>query len=548
MNIMKKIKNIILLSLILFSVVSCVDNEPTFENFPDNDVAFSYKINGDYALDYLVGSTVQFTNESAKSGALTWDFGDGTTSTEPNPTHKYEIAGTYDITLTIEGIGQSTEKLYVSDILSTITTAVEGDICEVNTTLVNFSVFTPNPENLPIEYTWMLPQGTVNEAGDEVETIVAQDPGKLKFKSVGSQKVVLKTTLGGRALQDISVNVQVGYNEKVKTIYYAVKGGNIMARKLIPNLPAELENKSFNMGVKSGQHPMNLLFTDSCLYILDAGKQFTYINDEDAILGDGAISVMRYDGSSVAIMLSNRAYAFNDPYYGFVDGEDICFSDRNKGIRRINKDLRNLAFDASDSRFNYFVQNDRLLYYNSAYTYGAMNACYTKTSDGTWYWAKTFAGSEGIYRFKESDISMTPIALGEKDKPYPVLSPNVFIKSFVIDEARGMVYYAVRDHGFYKATFADFTTPGFIKSSNLGTLVKTLDSDDEGSGSEYIDICQMVLDPDDGSVYFGFRKDEGSAEESGLKRYNPATNNIETIVEGVDIYGLAINHTKAKLF
>jgi hypothetical protein len=545
---MKTIKYIIFLSLIVISVTSCVENEPTFENFPGTDVAFSYKVDGDYKLDYLVGSTIQFTNESAKSGAIAWDFGDGTTSTEPNPTHKYAVAGIYDITLTIEGIGKSVEKLFVSDILSTITTTVQGDVCEVNTTPVSFDVFTPNPENLTLEYTWVLPEGTVNETGDPVSTIEAQNPGNLKFKSVGSQNVVLRTRLGGRQLQDVTVNVQVGYNQKVKTIYYAVKGGNIMALKLIPNLSPELKNKPFNMGVKSGQHPMNMLFTDSCLYILDAGKQFTYINDQDRCLGDGAISVMRYDGSSVSVMLSNKGYAFYDPYYGYTDGQDIYFADRNTGIRRVNKDLRNLAFDSGDSRFNYFVQNDRLMYYNSAYTYGAMNACYTKTSDGTWYWAKTFAGSEGIYRFKESDISPTPIAMGEKDKPYPVLCPNVFIKSFVIDEARGMVYYAIHDQGFYKATLTDFTTPGFIKSSHLGTLVQVLDSDDEGSASEYVDICQMVLDPEDGSVYFGFRADEGSAIKSGLKRYDPTTNKVTSVIEGVGVYGVAINHTKAKLF
>lgn len=46
-----------------------------------------------------------------------WDFGDGQTSTEPNPSHEYEIAGTYLVSLTIfSGLCESqTEMLLVMD-------------------------------------------------------------------------------------------------------------------------------------------------------------------------------------------------------------------------------------------------------------------------------------------------------------------------------------------------------------------------------------------------------------------------------------------------
>ncbi|MFA6871413.1 MAG: PKD domain-containing protein [Bacteroidaceae bacterium] len=544
---MKRITNILLLSMFLVLVGSCVENDPVYENFPGDKVAFSYAVTGDYSLDYLVGSAIQFTNISEETGAVTWDFGDGQTSTEANPTHKYDVAGTYEISLTIDGVGVAKEKLFVSDILSTITTTIDSEVCEVAVTPVNFSVFTPNPSSLDLTYTWILPAGTTNDKGETVTEIVAADPGKLIFNNVGSQKVTLKTKLGERSLQDVVVNVQVGYNKPAKTIYYAVKKGNVMALKVIPEIEDGIGNYPFNMGVKSGQHPMNLLFSDSSLYILDAGSQFAYINDEDGVLGDGAISVMKKDGSSVSVMLSNKGYAFYDPFYGFIDGDKLYFSDRNTGIRCIDKSLRNLSFDVDDSRFAYFVKNNSLLYYNAGYSYGAMNACFTKTADGTWYWAKTY-GSAGIYRFKDSDISASDIAVGEAGKPYPIISANVFIKSFVIDESRGMVYYAVRDKGFYKATLADFLTEGKITSTNPGTLVQEMSSDSEGASGEYIDICQMVLDTDDGSVYFGYRKDEVSTVASGLKRYNPATNKIETVIDGVDIYGIAINNEKSKLF
>jgi len=144
-------------------------------------------------------------------------------------------------------------------------------------------VFLPNPQNLSVDFNWVLPEGTIDAKGNAITEYHGSDPGQLKFKNIGSQKIVLKTTLGGRSLEEGVVNVQVGYNAPAKTIYYAVKGGNLMAMKLIPNVPAGMKNNSFDLGIKSGQHPMNLLFSDSCLYVVDAGKQFTYINDADGV-------------------------------------------------------------------------------------------------------------------------------------------------------------------------------------------------------------------------------------------------------------------------
>jgi hypothetical protein len=50
----------------------------------------------------LIGSIIQFTNESIGDiASYSWDFGDGETSTEQNPSHTYDTAGTYQVTLTV---------------------------------------------------------------------------------------------------------------------------------------------------------------------------------------------------------------------------------------------------------------------------------------------------------------------------------------------------------------------------------------------------------------------------------------------------------------
>ncbi len=47
------------------------------------------------------GNTVVFRNTSTNAFGYLWNFGDGTTSTEENPSHKYATAGDYTVTLTL---------------------------------------------------------------------------------------------------------------------------------------------------------------------------------------------------------------------------------------------------------------------------------------------------------------------------------------------------------------------------------------------------------------------------------------------------------------
>jgi len=56
--------------------------------------------------------TIQFTDQSTDSdgtiASWSWDFGDGTTSTSQNPTHKYSSVGVYTVSLTVTDNGGAT--------------------------------------------------------------------------------------------------------------------------------------------------------------------------------------------------------------------------------------------------------------------------------------------------------------------------------------------------------------------------------------------------------------------------------------------------------
>jgi peptidyl-prolyl cis-trans isomerase B (cyclophilin B) len=49
--------------------------------------------------DNTAPATVKFANQSEKAETYLWNFGDGTTSTEANPNHRYSTSGNYLVTL-----------------------------------------------------------------------------------------------------------------------------------------------------------------------------------------------------------------------------------------------------------------------------------------------------------------------------------------------------------------------------------------------------------------------------------------------------------------
>ena len=86
------------LSLVTFS--SCKDDK---EDPVQNPIA---------SFQYAVGTTnfleVVFTNYSQNATSYSWNFGDGQTSTEQNPTHVYATAGTFEVVLTAKNSANAT--------------------------------------------------------------------------------------------------------------------------------------------------------------------------------------------------------------------------------------------------------------------------------------------------------------------------------------------------------------------------------------------------------------------------------------------------------
>jgi PKD repeat protein len=554
------LKHFALTTIVGLMATACFDNDPDIEELPSAAVAFNYEIiDNTYQLDYYVGATVQFTSISSLEGECVWDFGDGSNPVTGNTvTHKYARAGTFNVKLTVAGLKFNRKPIMIKDIVPIMSVdPIAGGICEVLTTPVSISVELPNPENLQEEYLWIFPPGTTDENGTVLSTSTARDPGKLKFSHVGSQTVRLQVKLAGRQLEAGKVNVQVAYNQDVPTLYYAVKGGNIMALKLVSNKPAGMNINPFDMGISSGKHPLNILFNNNSLYILDCGQQFTYVNDENGTLGDGRITVMQKDGSKLETMITNTGTAFNDPFYGYIEGSNLYFANRNTGISKIGLTDRNKVY--SPAEYPWFVQNATLGYYGNGWSFGSINACFTKIN-GTWFWCKTFNGT-GIFRFTDADILPAPITGGQPAPAAGVALSGMSPKSLVWDSKNQVIYFSIYDTGYeglYRCTLDQLSAIGGTRSNLAPYKLLTTNGKSvtpitepgkgEGSSGEFIGISQLTLDEATGCVYFGLRSANPTEVKSGLMRYNPATGKIEHVIEGVDVFGVAVNNSKSKLF
>jgi hypothetical protein len=69
----------------------------------------------------VVPHVVDFTDKSTTDRPIVarlWDFGDGQTSTETNPSHSYETAGTFDVTLTVTDDKGNSDSLTRSDLIA----------------------------------------------------------------------------------------------------------------------------------------------------------------------------------------------------------------------------------------------------------------------------------------------------------------------------------------------------------------------------------------------------------------------------------------------
>ncbi len=537
---MKKYNIFISTLLILVTVVSYYgcENELEIEEFAPKPADFKYVST---SLHYVIVEEITFINESTVGSSWEWHFGDGDTSTERDPVHKYTNPGTYKVKLIVDGGKyEVTKTLMVSEIVPIVTFTSSDSVIVYNKSEVSFSVKLLNPENLTVTYNWIFPERTTGEGIDENGQSSLESP-TVVFGTIGSQNVILNIKMGEKQLPPNRVNVRVNYNKPVKTLFYSVKGGNLMARKIISDDIDQSINKPFNMGYRSGKHPLTMQVAGDWVYLFDAGTKFGY-SATPAGEGNGEIFVIATDGSKRETVVENYGGNTNlDFYYGFVDEEEelIYWADRREGIFRIAIDTRNRKFSLDN--FDYFVRNNWLGYYGNGIGWGNTNGQILRRGD-TFWWAKHSSGS-GIFRFVESDIKGEPVS---PEDPIPESGAYVTsnqVRGLVIDEVNQVFYIATQEN--FRIYRCDLNT-----GKKLKLIAKPGDCDSEGGDNERLFITSMAIDVDEsgnGYLYWAYRGPAGSDDpnlKSGIKRYKlDDSEPVEYFIEGVEAYSVAIDHT-----
>ena len=148
----------------------------------------------------LVTDPVQFTNNSTGPGTLdyVWNFGDGTTSTQLNPTHVFNKKGTYSVSLTVhssEGctvVSTQTNSLNVANYSTSFD--VPSPICKGSTVTFN-SQSSPTPDNS----IWTV---------DGIQQYYSYGSLSYAFNTIGNHTITLNNTFG-TCPQSVSKQVSV---------------------------------------------------------------------------------------------------------------------------------------------------------------------------------------------------------------------------------------------------------------------------------------------------------------------------------------------------
>ncbi|MBO6025648.1 MAG: PKD domain-containing protein [Bacteroidales bacterium] len=145
------------------------------------------------ASSACLGQPVQFTSSSTTNpsgqtiSSYLWNFGDGQTSTQQNPTHQYSTAGNYNVSLTVSCGGscsdtkQQTVTVYAVPTANfTATTACQGQPTQFTNT-------SSNSASQPMTYLWDFGDG---------QTSTETNPSH-QYTTVGNHTVTLTASCGG---------------------------------------------------------------------------------------------------------------------------------------------------------------------------------------------------------------------------------------------------------------------------------------------------------------------------------------------------------------
>lgn len=138
-----KTVSFLFIAFMIISIHSCKKDSSDTEKVKANF--------GVIGFDKRVPVDISFINSSANATSFLWSFGDGTTSTNPNPIHNYTAIGTYFMKLKVtgpNGVDSICKQMTLSDIPDPSKTDISYFMDKCEGTPVNVIFHTLNPQSI----------------------------------------------------------------------------------------------------------------------------------------------------------------------------------------------------------------------------------------------------------------------------------------------------------------------------------------------------------------------------------------------------------------
>lgn len=173
-----------------------------------------------------VPATINFTNSSTGASSYTWDFGDGGSSTVPNPSHTFTQAGIYSVSLSAKDANECTGFFD-----TVVRIGNEGGLDfqpSINKACVGQSIFFTVNSNTPIQSRlWDFGNGTQSNAENPT----------INYNAPGVYQITLTATLSGSTCHSIvSRTVEVPNVEEPVFTYDTDCDYNLILTKTSPSV------------------------------------------------------------------------------------------------------------------------------------------------------------------------------------------------------------------------------------------------------------------------------------------------------------------------
>ncbi|MBR5983054.1 MAG: PKD domain-containing protein [Bacteroidales bacterium] len=287
-----------------------------------------------------VNEEIRFVDESAFSPtSWLWDFGDGSTSTEQNPTHTYSAIGTYTVQLTVENENGSDTEIKENYITIEQGLICLSDACPIVTDADFTETTIPYYTSQPMAY-------QVNTPVDLCLTIKCPETTSVEVNIYGNYSVNANANISSIDINGLS-NLPAG-------LEYCLSGTYMESNEYqsihIYGTPTEVGEFNINIsGVIDGTvtSPINMQISNREIPFA-SGIVLRITQDPNALYADFVASATRItEGETITFTnLSQNAGAY---LWTFTGGNPITSTDENPSVTYAEAGMYSVTLKAAAS-------------------------------------------------------------------------------------------------------------------------------------------------------------------------------------------------------